>query len=472
MYSRSRTQIYQLRASTRSTSNLTPADELLKLVAHLQSPKFAPTLPEKIPVPQSLEEKETYRNPFVRFRLNDVLQSSIRFRLPTKYRDLINVKEPTPRGPDFLKTDLVDLFLARTGGKHPTRFRTIHSPEASPAIIFPPDVCRKIQNMSSSYDVDQIIQHLAAELKRYSRFDIVCGLLSLTKVLPQESEQKVVEHSLKTFEIIDQSETTVLLQELMKLENFDYVQQAIDKMNKLDPSRDFPRDATSQLQACLLEFAIKHRKFQFAAQMLTCLLEKRLVPTPDILEKYAKLVKDTAMSVDADISSRRIVFMAYATPLARALQHQTNTISRSLVQNITLWLSIHELFWFLEFLKHTGAVVNGINSAIIEQHGRLAKKSSAIDNALTLTSLIGHLRKHKFEPFDDNCRKLIISQYCKFKSPIAAQWWIDSLREPLSADETSQIIRDIKASPFKVDEKEFPYHGQKHIDAFIENLST
>ncbi|KAG7810564.1 hypothetical protein KL921_003059 [Ogataea angusta] len=472
MYSQSRTQIQRFRTGIRSASDLTRADQLLKLATHLKPPKFAPTLPEKIPVPQSLEEKETYRNPFVRFRLNDVLQASIHYQLPTKYRDLINVKEPTPRGPNFLETDLVDLFLARTGGRPPKKFLTIQNPETPPAITFPPDVCAKVHNMFSSYETDQIIQHLTTELKRYSHFDIVCGMLSLSKYLPQEIQQKVVQHVLKTLEIIDQLETTVLFHELMKLENFDYIQHAIDKLNKLDASGDFLRDAASQLQVALLEFSIQHQKFHLAAQLLTYLLQNQLVPSPTVLEKYTKLVKDTALSINADFSSRRIVFMAYIAPLALALLHQTNTIRRNIVQNISSWLSIPELFWFLEFLKHTGAPVNGINSAVIRQYGRLANKPSAIDNAVTLTSLIGHLRKHKFEPFDDNCRKLIISLYCKFKSPIAAQWWIDSLKTPLSADEISQITEDLKASSLTVDEREFPYHGQEHIDAFIENLSN
>ncbi|KAG7893751.1 hypothetical protein KL908_002805 [Ogataea polymorpha] len=465
-------QIRRFRTGSRSASDLTRAEQLLKLATHLKAPKFAPTLPEKIPVPHSLEEKETYRNPFVRFRLNDVLQTCIHYQLPAKYRDLINVKEPTPRGPQFLETDLVDLFLTRTGGQSRRKFRTIQSPEASPAITFPPHVCEIIQDMSSSYEIDQIIQHLTTELKKYSHFDIICGLLSLSKALPQESQQKVVQYSLKTLEVIDQSETAVLFQELMKLENFDYIQQAIDTLDKLDVSADFPRDATPELQIRLLEFSIEHQKFHLAAQMLAYLLESQLVPSPTVLEKYSKLVKDTALSINADLTSRRIVFMAYAAPLALALQHQTDTISRNLVQNITSWLRIQELFWFLEFLKHTDAEVNGINSAVIRQYGRLANKPLAIDNAVTLTSLIGHLRKHKFEPFDDNCRKLIISLYCKFKSPVAAQWWIDSLRKPLSADEISRIIDELKKSPFTVDEKEFPSQGQKHIDAFIEKLST
>ncbi|KAH3662396.1 hypothetical protein OGAPHI_005648 [Ogataea philodendri] len=443
------------------------SDSMLKLVSYLKSPSTVPSIPNKIALPSSIEERENYRNPFVWFRLNDTLNVALDSKKHrSSYYDLVTVKDKVSRSPKFTNLGVLQMVASKTGRIAGKALDTVPSTALHQQTQLPSEIRDKVVEMSSRVDVPEILEFLTSTLDRYTHATLVCGLLTLSEQISPEFEQKVVSVCCQSLEFYDNAELTNIFNALMNLNKHSYIQQVIDQLNQSNPTQSFTSECPLQLQSQLLEFAIFHNDFRLAAQLLVSLLERDLVPSSAVVESYISLINNTANAIQADFESRKLVFMAFMKPLGSAFKFQHEPISAVSVESIFSWFNEQELFWGLEYFHRVRAKAEEINNIAVTHFSRLNADGSSMQNAVSLTSLIGHLKHYNFAPFDDSFKKAVLTLYCQYQSPVAAQMWLQQLETPLTSEEKRFLVDEIsKTRP------DSSIADKQHIDLFIDSIN-
>lgn len=404
-------------------------------------------IPKKKELEISLLPKEYYKMPFVDFDHNDCIEVSLTNQsqpLFTKYENYIGIKDKQTRSHWRPNKNLLQLMLEepRTN-KYPLK---VYSRSFQYSKIVLPQTAFEIavSEIKSIDDVEDVFDAIHSTLPRFSRTNIIHGLLMKLPTSPLlDILVKYVALRIDEFTISDiQQFIGVLIQN-----NKPGWPLLISRFDKINDRYSFMLKSGIPIKLEMLQGYIDTKDFQSAFECIKNLIHTEFVcPPSSVVGAYLDLVSSTASSLKAKFGSQKILFNAYSLPVAYTLKVK-GVLNSDIVKTILHWTTKSEYPWFINYLKASPDyqmvmyksafdILNAYNDELT-RYGK-----NKIGNSISLTNFINHM---EVKSFDDKAKQLIALMYARFGSPLGVKLWLDQLDGECSESLKMKLVKGLES---------------------------
>ncbi|TID30013.1 hypothetical protein CANINC_001382 [Pichia inconspicua] len=304
-------------------------------------------------------------------------------------------------------------------------------------------------NQDDTFDFTQSVEKLSRVFPHISLEVLVSWYVKISPFLTEVKrevflrsmnlffEKKVLHFHYETLENI-----------LLDLLAFNHTKSAtsIITLHDSTSNSEFLSHSTLSFAQTYLVSLLKQKDVKVAHHVFEHIVERGYKPLPEIVEKYAELINETATGVDATKQKKEMLFNLLSKPLVNVLM-QPKMLNANILRSLLDFIRLHNITAFIKYLQYSPEYKNikELPELILNriQNSTTFLKKSDQRKAKFLTGTLNQLG-FSVDDLEESVKYRIISMYADSHSPLAVLRWSKFLKSPLTVTQKREILEKLK----------------------------